>query len=518
MKYFLSWLLFLFCALQLEAQSFCKNQNPYTASGAEPGSDLAPTPDGGFVLCGAYWGPTPNYDIAVQKFGAGGNLQWSNAYGYTTGSTEYSGSIAVTTNKEYVVVGGSLSDLFVVRMDSTGVVQWSQIIEDTGATGRYGADVVGTMDNGCAIAGQYTVGNSPRMYVVKLDSTGAIQWTAIIEDSVNVYGLTASEDAQGNILVSGYKYGTPTQFSKDLVVAKISPSGNVLWSYQYHSALGVDNYRPGALICVQNNYYVSGYLDTSLNSGLYSIGFLIKMDTAGNVLWSKATNEPATSVRLKDMYLTQQNTFIFAGMSITAPGNYRGMILETDTAFNPLWYSVNNEPYFTDNRGVAQTTNGNYILSGCYDSASYVGFTVTGISNHVHCCGSPDNLMTFSYTVTRSPVGTYSVGGWISPGSVVNAAVGYHTFCNSEVGIVETQSSSEELTVYPNPGADEFSVTAQQTILRYELINLQGQVILSSEVNSPAVKIDVAGLPNGIYVLTVYTQEGVMKEKVEIVR
>ena len=127
------------------------------------------------------------------------------------------------------------------------------------------------------------------MFLAKYDSAGSQQWVKQLGTSDQDYGRSVTTDAAGNIYVGGITNGAiggPNLGSSDNFLAKYDPSGNLQWTKQYGSA------APEA-----EPYVVSDGTSTWLASSTYgSVAgpnqgdldwFVLKLDPAGNVSWSK---------------------------------------------------------------------------------------------------------------------------------------------------------------------------------------------------------------------------------------
>jgi hypothetical protein len=143
------------------------------------------TTGGGYVLAGHTnsFG-AGNRDIYIVKLDAGGTLLWSRTVGGA--NLEEAFSIIQTTDGGFAVPGQTNSfgagflDMFIVKFDSGGSLQWSKTIgefENDGAN-----SIIQTSDGGYVAAGySFSFGiNGPRMYVVKLDSSGTLEWNRAI--------------------------------------------------------------------------------------------------------------------------------------------------------------------------------------------------------------------------------------------------------------------------------------------------------------------------------------------------
>jgi hypothetical protein len=89
----------------------------------------------------------------------------------------------------------------------------------------------------------------------------------------------------------------------------------------------------------------------------------------------------------------------------------------------------------------------------------------------------------------------------------------------------ESNNVKEEVfstfNVYPNPATSNLNLdidAATATISNYSLINLQGQVVLSNDVNNTSINtsIDVSNVSNGVYFLKLDTDKGSYTHRVII--
>ena len=75
---------------------------------------------------------------------------------------------------------------------------------------------------------------------------------------------------------------------------------------------------------------------------------------------------------------------------------------------------------------------------------------------------------------------------------------------------IEDVAATNEITLYPNPVSSTLNIaTAEKTtIYSVEVINIAGQKVASHEVNSNKFSCDLSGLPSGMYLINITTNEG----------
>ncbi len=70
-------------------------------------------------------------------------------------------------------------------------------------------------------------------------------------------------------------------------------------------------------------------------------------------------------------------------------------------------------------------------------------------------------------------------------------------------------NADKRILVYPNPLHDEVNITGANKITEITITNLVGQCVRSQKYSSASVRVDMRGLPAGVYVMRVTDEEGV---------
>ncbi|HEX7415001.1 MAG TPA: T9SS type A sorting domain-containing protein [Bacteroidia bacterium] len=92
----------------------------------------------------------------------------------------------------------------------------------------------------------------------------------------------------------------------------------------------------------------------------------------------------------------------------------------------------------------------------------------------------------------------------------------------SAAGVKQLTSISNQVTIYPNPTSNQFSIEANTTDkLTLDLYDVNGRLVFSTTLRqAQGVKsnIDVSGLNEGVYTISIISNEGVVNKKVVILR
>lgn len=250
------------------------------------------TQDSGFILCGGtYSFSSGNVDGYVIRTDASGNLLWSKSYGGV--NSDGFNSIRQTADGGFIAAGVTSSfgsgteDIFLVKLDSAGGVAWTKTIGGSGWDNAL--SVQQTFDKGYIITGYTTsfTASTHRVYLVKTDSLGVPVWSLIVGGTVLESGQSVRQCRDSGYIVTGYtkSFGTGTL---DVFLLKATRRGGLSWMKTYGG-----NATPDMGFDVEqtadNGFIVVGNTQSfGQDSGSRENVYLIKTDTAGNTLWTRA--------------------------------------------------------------------------------------------------------------------------------------------------------------------------------------------------------------------------------------
>ena len=259
----------------------------------------------------AYSGAT---DTFVLKLNISGAYQWHTFYG--SGFFEYGTDIAIDSSSNVYAVGNSGatwngptgqsplhpfsgssgSDIFVLKLNSSGTYQWHTFYGsgssgyDTGSRIAVGGGNVYVTGLSSATWNGPT-GRSPlnpfsngsiNIFVLKLNSSGTYQWHTFYGASGNEngYGLIGiALDGSGNVYVTGFSQATwngpigqsplnPFGGGGNIFVLKLNSSGAYQWHTFYIRSEGL-----GIAVDAADNVYVTGSGEGTWGSPLHAFTF-----------------------------------------------------------------------------------------------------------------------------------------------------------------------------------------------------------------------------------------------------
>jgi hypothetical protein len=205
----------------------------------DEGHSLIQTSDGGYAIAGyTYSFGAGDRDVYVVKLDAKGNLQWTKTIG--GGRRDGGHSLIQTSDGGYAIAGETYSfgagesDVYVVKLDAHGNLQWTRTIG--GESEDWGTSLIQTSDGGYAIAGMTNSFGSGGLdvYVVKLDAKGNLQWTKTIGGSGGEIGPSLIQTSDGGYAIAGMT----NSFGLDVYVVKLDKNGDACCAVSQTSRVG----------------------------------------------------------------------------------------------------------------------------------------------------------------------------------------------------------------------------------------------------------------------------------------
>ncbi|MCP4707857.1 MAG: hypothetical protein GY869_04465 [Planctomycetes bacterium] len=236
----------------------------------------------------------------------------------------------------------------------TGSRAWSQIqaVSEQWRAGYSGPgnyyDELSDMavdDAGCSYLAGYNYGDgTDRDYlVVKYDSQGYLLWRQRFNGTGNNrdVAVAVAVDPWGNVLVTGYSFGSGTNY--DFATVKFDPAGNQLWAARYNGATNPNEYATDLAVDQQGNVYVTGYVQVY---GSGSDCVTVKYDANGIQQWEQryfgAGYGYHSGAAIK---VDSQNNVIVCGYSEQMYSGRDYLVLKYDQNGAELWASLYTGPH-----------------------------------------------------------------------------------------------------------------------------------------------------------------------------
>jgi uncharacterized delta-60 repeat protein len=311
------------------------------SSGNDQCQSVATDSDGNIYCAGSTTGALGEtngggQDAFVMKLNSAGSTVWITQLGATTTATggDNSGDdscygVAVDSDGNVYCAGftsgalgegnGGSNDIFVLKLNSSGALQWATQLGDTtvdSGGNNNGMDHcmdVAVDSSGNVYCSGYTSGavgesngGSSDVVLVKLNSAGALQWVTQLggttvaaggDNSGGDYCEGVAFDVSGNVYCSGVSYGGLGEANGgngDVFVMKVNSAGSLQWVTQLGGATtasGGDNsgIETGFALTLDTaaNIYVAGYSSGALgeSNGGSKDAIVMKLNSAGTLQW-----------------------------------------------------------------------------------------------------------------------------------------------------------------------------------------------------------------------------------------
>jgi hypothetical protein len=230
------------------------------------------------------------------KFDPLGTHVWSKGFGEQSGALAY--DLAVDALGDAIVTGqftgtlaldsGSItsagaSDIFVAKFEANGICSWRKAFGDTAAQLGLGVAanaagevfITGEFQGSIVVAGDtLTSFGGYDIFLVKLGSTGTEAWGKRFGLSEDQIGTSIAVDSAGALLVTGQLFGTgdfggnalTSYGASDVLLVKLDGAGNHVWSKHFGD---VADLQVGHSVAADadNNILVAGFFGGSVDFG-----------------------------------------------------------------------------------------------------------------------------------------------------------------------------------------------------------------------------------------------------------
>lgn len=336
------------CSMHLLAQQTTTFMRTFSAPGMNGGLSLAETADGGFI---------------------------------GTGQHEYAGAQSC--------------DVYVYKVNGCGYPEWFKTYGGADADG--GKQVLQTSDGGYILAGlTYSGVGLYDILLQKIDGSGNVQWINTYGGAGNDYGLYAVETSDHGFIISGFADGLGFG-QTDAVVIKTDAFGNTQWR-KFYGGIGSD-WGDYVEQTPDGGYIVVGYT-TSFGAGSYDI-YLLRLDAAGNLLWSKTYGGPggdaSSAWGISGKLTSDGGIMLCANTDNWGAGGNDLLLIKTDSLGSLQWAKTYGGAGDDQPRFANETADKGFIISGYTTSfgaggvdAYLVKTDSTGIIQWSHAYGGAD--------------------------------------------------------------------------------------------------------------------------------
>ncbi len=350
---------------------------------------------------------------------------WARTYDINT--SDYSNSIKRTSDGGYIVVGetGTISDVWVVKVDSSGVVEWEKSFGAGTDSYDYGHGVIQTSEGGYfVLASSRGLNQDPveQFWLLELDGSGNIVWQRIY----GPWGLvgfpdtddTVQQTLDGGYIVGGFAgYAFSEDSYGDALIMKLDSSGNIEWRNVYGWDVDLKEEAINSIRqTVDGGYIACGY--TSSLSGTHFNIWVLKLNGSGGVEWQYIYDDGdqladwATSVDQ-----TLDGGYVISGTVMDQWGDGVPLVLKLNSGGGIEWqrsYERNYDGFLV----IRSTPDGGSIVAGSTNCDTTCNIWVLKL----------DNVGEIVWQKTYGAIGSVAVSMDFIPDGYAIAAEAYGDF------------------------------------------------------------------------------------------
>ena len=321
------------------------------------------------------------YDVtgyyATIKYDASGSEQWVARYNGPGGGLDIANALAVDGSGNVYVTGysagsGTSYDYATIKYDASGAEQWVVRYNGPGNIGDFAHALAVDEDGNVYVTGSSEGSGTNYDYAtIKYDASGAEQWVARYNGpgSNADYAHALAVDAQGNVSVTGYSWGSGTNY--DYATIKYDASGGEQWVARYNGPGRNADYARALALDADGSVCVTGY---SWGSGANWDYATIKYDASGAEQWVSRYNGPGNgSDYTYDLAVDGGGNVYVTGSSEGSGTNYDCATIKYDALGVEVWVARYNVPengsYGAGALAVDETGNV-YVTGGSWSGTS----------------------------------------------------------------------------------------------------------------------------------------------------
>jgi hypothetical protein len=520
-------------------------------SGNEEGTAIAVDLSGNVYVAGNFFSATFRFgintlnnkvststDIFLAKYTPTGDLTWVKNFGskgnelVTDIKIDAAGNIYMTGtfesdtldfgNGNQIYNTSVWVDLFVVKLNNSGIVQWARSAggKDLDYSNSIAVDASGNV----YITGYYTsdtliFNKSPLaqivtppgftydLFIAKYNNSGTFQWVRNAGSDMDDRALSVAVDNNGNAIITGFFQSSSITFgsfpltnennNSDMFLVKYNPTGDVIWT---KIITGFWNETGNAITTdASGNIYVCGeYSSDNINIGAYPLTnsnpgqaseeiYVAKYNSSGTAQWAK-TAQGINAEYAKDI-------------SVDANGN-----VYVTGAFGSPTFKV----------GTTVLNNSNTNGSG---DIFVIKFNSTGGFITVlqgQSTGDDDSKSIAAFGNNAYITGTYKANPQISFGAYPLLNTGNYDIFISCLGLgvsIKDEEFDQHFSIYPNPVSEKFTLSSNNLNtgkFNCRIYDITGKLVSEAKdlTSGNATQISVPDGYKGLLLINITTEKG----------
>jgi hypothetical protein len=356
------------------------------------------------------------------------------------------------------------NDAVVVKLNSSGTVQWAKIYSGSGAY-VYMKSVAVDSSGNVYLGGYFSGGNltTPALtkigdqdaFVLKLDSSGNTTWFKNYGGvGASTYGKSVAVDGSGNVYLGGEfqsaNLTTPALTkigNRDAFVFKLASNGDTTWFKNYGGS-GAQAFGNSVAVDSSGNVYLGGYFSSAdlTTPALTRIGnedaFVFKLASNGDTTWFKNYGGTGGARAFGNSVAVDSSGNVYLGgdfrsADLTTPaltriGNRDAFAIKLASNGTPTWANnyggVGADTY---GKSVAVDSSGNVYLGGYFENADLTAPALTGIGSRDAFALKLDSSGTTTWSNNYGGSGAYAFGTSVAVDSSGNVYLGGYFYSDN---------------------------------------------------------------------------------------
>lgn len=510
-------------------------------------------------------------------------IQWQKCYGST--AYEWAHDLKLTSDGSYVLLGETSSgnngdvsgnhgsDIWVVKLDTIGTLQWQKCLGNTDS--EIGYSIQQTSDGGYIVCGLAHFNGGvvsglhdtlqagyTDVWIVKLDTVGNIQWQHCYGGSHGDYANDIIQTSDGGYAFTGATASNDYDVSglhgsTDVWLVKITVNGTLQWQKCLGGSFGEEGI---SLHQTPDGGYIIGGRTSSNDgdvSGNHSTGeddaWVVKTDSSGNIQWQHCYGGVSTE-GITDLNIAADGGYIFTSETSSTDGDVSfnhsigytdAWVVKIDSIGAIQWqrsYGGTDDDLFYS---VEQTADGGYILGG---AANSIDGDVSG--NHTTVAGMGDlwavkidnanNILWqkclggFSHEwfgiVRQTPdngfigaCNTFSNDGDISGNHAVSPSITLDCWvvklgADTILSVTDNPSDLFDFTLYPNPAHEYVVIKLSSTFHQgnLKITDMLGNMVYQEQLSVKKEWAIYPQLSSGVYLIELSNNEKKITKKLMV--
>lgn len=492
-------------------------------------------------------------------------IDWQNTIG---GNQEDNIKELIRTNDGGYILGGESDsdnspdksensmgsmDYWIVKIDSLGSIVWENTI------GGSGGDILTSIDqtdDGGAICGGYSYSSisgdktiATRGYadywIVKLNSSGSIQWQKAFGGNLMDYLYTITQTADGGYIVGGTSYsgisGDKTDSLRgngDWWILKLDSFGDIQWQKSFggsnlETMTAINQTADGGYIC---GGFTNSGVSSDITMPIYGGDdfLIVRLDSSGNTLWQNVYGGNDID-QLMAFELSSDNGYLCGGFSRSNISGIKSedrvglddyWVLKLDEYGNILWQNTIGGSLIDRLISMKETNSGDVICGGfSYSNISgdktensrggadfwIIKLDSSGSIIWQKTIGGSSTDLLYSIIETAD-VG--SIFGGISASNIsgekTENVIGFYDFWvvkllpDNITGFNNTTQDYIELLLSPNPATESLKITLNDlndVIHQVQIFDMTGRLTHEQRGLLKSGYLDISYLDKNIYII-----------------